>query len=182
MYGKGDVDELGSLHEYEGWTLYGGSAESDRMLRAYDGEPLHGFKGTRIESVFKNAAARALGKAITELPKGTDLSKWLIGITIGWFDFKEADPGVRASRRDRLPWWQKFHDFLEAEAIKVSEPIAGTTIEQKVNWLIGYVSRTLAMANKVIPGFAKELLAIGTDKLNAVDLKQIELWRKMSYG
>ena len=163
-------------------TLNLASRESDRCCRIYPTLIKHGFDATRIETEFKGDHARAVTKVLKEIPKGAEVESTIAGLVIGWFDFKEASlTGVRASRRDRLPWWQEFLDDL-GSAIKVSVPRVSTTLEQKAKWLIGYTSRTLAMVNKVIPGFAKELLTIGTDKLNAVDLRQIELWRKMSYG
>lgn len=113
-----------------------GSKASDRQLVAYD---RRGF--TRVELRLRRHRAEAARWAL--VGPSERLVAASVGLIRGMVDFVEASSDLNASRRRLLPWWSAFVSASKRIVQVVAARVA-STVETKVQWLRGTVSRTLA--------------------------------------
>ncbi len=121
----------------EGGSTYKlGSKASDRELVAYD------RRGhTRVE--LRSRRERAEGCRALLLGPSEEMVAATLGLVRGMVDFVDAGSDANESRRRLLPWWAAV---VEASARVVQQvvPRVAATVERKIAWLRGTVSRTLA--------------------------------------
>jgi DNA relaxase NicK len=144
-----EADELGNIRTRSlsstfyrglrgdgGSTYQLGSKASARQLVAYDER---GF--TRCELRLRRERAEAARWALLG-PPGAFLAA-AVGLIRGMVDFVEASADENATRRPLLAWWASFVDGAARIVQELPERVA-SSVERKVAWIVGTVSRTLA--------------------------------------
>jgi hypothetical protein len=178
-----------------GATAYIGSRTSERFLRVYRTLPIHGYDGTRWELEIKGQAAvdslallieGAERRADTRLnsrspigPLGVEApSPWsapssspdaamvLVGLIVGFVDFRDRAGLAHGERAPRLAWWVALVGSMTRVRGAVAIKVDG--LKRRAAWIGRQVAPTLA-AIWAEPGYGSawlnEVLGDGMDRL-----------------
>lgn len=133
-------------------TVYLGSRESEKLVRAYDAWLKHGIDCIRLEAELKRRHAEEAFEHFTSSifdPEDDEsfeqvTAQYLGGLVIGAVDFVKYEEGVRYSRRKRLDWWASLCDEVGV-GIRLSPARPKPTLERTKQWLDRSVFPSLAM-------------------------------------
>lgn len=121
-------------------TVYFGSSKSNKLIRFYDAEALHGFKAHRWELQLRRQRAQSSWDYVLE--NFGDINS-LISQVFGAIDFIDRSGGKAYNLCPRLWWWQSLID--ESDSVRLSVPKSVPTLEKTHNWLMRQVSTSLAL-------------------------------------
>jgi hypothetical protein len=138
-------------------TVYFGSRESEKYLRFYDAEKVHGLPCDRWEVELKRRHANEAFKEFCSLPVGLDseefnsfASQFLASLVTGSVDFVDAEnasEGERYDRLKRLPFWQSLIDDVGG-SLRLSPPRSKPTLQRTLGWIKRQVVCSLAVVRK----------------------------------
>jgi Replication initiation factor len=144
------VKEFGK--EHNGWTVYLGSRESEKYIRAYDKESESKglIKSIRWEIEFKDTSADELLALILGCPDDdeiyqSNLANFAVG-TLKFIDKTDKNIG----RNTVLKWWSDWLAYIKATPYKVRVLRVKTTIESKKDWVRSKVAKSLLMLRIVL--------------------------------
>lgn len=165
------ADTVGNIYEC-GWTIYLGSRESDRFTRYYNAFPVHGIEAFRYEIECKNEVADQIAYYLCICSDDEEALTSLMGAYLaGHISFVDRSGGSRASRCDKLPFWQAFTDRL-GSSIRFSVPAVVRTIQKSIDWIEHSVSATLGMVAMYInpddiESYIRRLIEFGKAKFSS---------------
>ena len=166
-----------------------GSRDSGKYVRVYD----HEGECLRFEAEMKRGYAEPIFETLAsmERPEGMSNEDWevllqqrLSSITVGALDFRDRgdrQDKSRAGVRDsvRLPFYQKFIDFLGCEHYRIKLEKPSKSIQKAINWFKKQCSPTLSMIEQGLGKnkFDKWLESVLTRASERLD-NQKEIWVK----
>jgi hypothetical protein len=172
VYQSSETDNYAGYQSYEqvsgkkkrgqlrdGITFYYGSRNSEKLTRIYETKAKHGYAANKIETEFKGRKAKLLGEifALTWkdlLNKYKDSREQLAvyidicrGYVLGSIDFIDRSyaQSCNGSIKDcpRLPWWEKFCNFVKGVKYKLTIPTPDKTLITNENWIVKQVLPSL---------------------------------------
>lgn len=149
--------ESGGHDDSSAGTVYIGSRESEKYLRFYNAEKLHGILADRWEVELKRRHAAEALKQFCSLPVGLEsedfdgmASVFLASLVTGSADFVDAEnapEGERYDRLERLPFWQSLIDDVGG-SLRLSPVRDRATLPGTFKWFKRQVACFLAVVRK----------------------------------
>lgn len=150
-----------------GQTIYFGSTNSQKIVRFYDAEIVHGYGADRWELQLRGNKASV---AFPQLPKD---SSGLAAVFLGAIDFRSDIDNVR------FFWWQSFHDQIACEPIKFKVVYPNRKIDNICAWLDRQVVKSLAIVDSAVGShYLEELIKVAKSEFSDSDRMLIESFKK----
>ncbi len=162
----------------DGMTVYGGSAQSDVMIRFYDKAVQQGVKypwvRTEIQCRDKRADKLAMEIVGGDID-GKGLGKVAAGVLRTYVNFVEpSETDTNIARWAVSPWWSEFLGCVEKVRLTIKAVIK--TMKDKIDWIGRQGAKTLAMIDIYLEAkkldaydYFGELLSTGRERLKPAD-------------
>ena len=126
-----------------GSTAYLGARESERMLRTYDADAVHGHGGVRWEEEQKGARADQAARVL--LAAGPDgMGAAVVGMLVDLVDFRDRErAAAHGERAARLSWWARLVGSVAG--IRLALPARVDTLGRRIAWLRKQAAPSLAL-------------------------------------
>jgi DNA relaxase NicK len=178
-----DIVCNGGKRDFNGWTIYCGSNQSDRRLRIYDkqAESKGEIDAIRWEIQCKGKVADVTWYSWLECPLECS-AQYLGGLVIGQVEFIERKEGERnVPRMKALPWWKELKDAV-AFSIRHSVQSLKPNLKKAKEWIRAQVSKTLAIIQEVCgegrwESWLMRVVDEAPQRFKDRDLAKIEQWR-----
>lgn len=140
--------EIKSKCEYsskEVGTLYFGSSKSNKMIRFYDAEVVHGIKADRWEVQLRRKRAESIWPDIVKTKTAIELGQ-IVTAAIDFIDRAKGDKNI-SMRCPRLPFWQSLIDDVgRAKFPPINEK---PSFDKTLAWIDHQVGVSLAMTRAI---------------------------------